>query len=198
MANAETAKQTAERQRQLAEARQGNPDALNRLLAASRPYLLLLAQHKLGAALQGRLSPEDVVQETLLEAYRDFPHFRGETDKDLRAWLRRILLHNLFNERRWHVGSAKRSVDCEISLHEIAPLTGTDSPSARLQERESSDELERALRQLPERYRTVLVLHAWEGLTFAEIGVQLCCSAEAARKLWGRGAAKLARLLSDV
>ncbi|HEU5431315.1 MAG TPA: hypothetical protein VFU81_06620, partial [Thermomicrobiales bacterium] len=58
--------------------------------------------------------------------------------------------------------------------------------------------LEFFLRRLPEHYRLALCLHTQEGLTFIEVGGRLRCSAGAARKLCGRAAEKLARLLGDV
>ncbi len=63
----------------IAEARGGSREALNRLLEVFRPYLLLAANQDLDPVLQGRVAPSDVVQETLLEAARDFPIFRGGT-----------------------------------------------------------------------------------------------------------------------
>lgn len=197
MTRRETLPHATELQCRLMEARQDGSAALNRLLAVSCPYLLFVAEQEFSAVLRRRLCPADVVQETLLEAYRDFPQFQGETPADWLAWLRRILLHNLLNERRRHLDCAKRSAGREVSLREVPGLTGTDSPSARLGARESEEKLERALRQLSQRHQRVVVLHIWEGLTFAEVGTQLFCSAEAARKLWNRAAAKLARLLSE-
>jgi RNA polymerase sigma factor (sigma-70 family) len=57
--------------------------------------------------------------------------------------------------------------------------------------------LEDALQRLPKRYRQVLQLHTQGGMTFAQVGERLQCSAEAARKLWRRAAEKLAWVLGD-
>jgi RNA polymerase sigma-70 factor (ECF subfamily) len=174
------------------------------LLTAFCPYLLLVAEREFVVDLRGRLCPADLVQETLLEAFLDFAHFHGRSVKELLAWLRRILLHNLLNERRRHVRTAKRRLDHEVPLAESAcrALTNpahrpAESPSVHLQAEEKRDEVERALQRLPERQRHVLLLHTLEGLTFAEVGARLHCSAEAARKLWGRAADRLAELLRE-
>lgn len=188
----------------IVEARGGNAEALARLLQLCRPYLLGVANRELGTALQARVAPSDVVQDSLLEACRDFPRFAGSTEIDLLAWLRQILHHNLANERRWHVETAMRSVDREVPLAESPPielrhhiLDAAESPSAEAQARERDEALEQALQQLPEHYRQTLLLHTLEGLTFAQIGERFDCSAEAARKVWGRAAKELEQRLGD-
>jgi len=188
----------------IAEARAGCRLALDRLFGVCRAYLLAAARQDLGNALRTRIDAADVVQETLIEACRDFPHFRGRSEKDLLAWLRQILHNNLANERRRHIQTAMRSIHCEVSLDEVAlgqlrdvARGDGESPSARAQAREENEALEQALRRLPDHYRQALVLHTWEELTFAEVGEQLHCSAEAARKLWGRAAEELVAVLRD-
>jgi RNA polymerase sigma-70 factor (ECF subfamily) len=183
----------------IAEARRGSRAALDRLFGACLPYLRVAAHQDLGAALRSRIDAADVVQETLIEACRDFPYFRGKTEKSLFAWLRQILHNNLTNERRRHITAAMRSIRCEVPLNKTVLNRLKDvaqsewaSPREQAQAQERSESLERALRKLPEHYRQVLLLHTWEELTFAEIGKRLHCSAEAARKLWGRAVKELA------
>jgi RNA polymerase sigma-70 factor (ECF subfamily) len=203
MREPETTPLTTEVENWIADARAGSRVALDHLFAACRPYLLTAARQDLGTALRTRIDAADVVQETLIEACRDFPHFRGRTERDLLAWLRQILHNNLANERRRHMQTAMRSIHCEVSLDEVALdqlrdlARGGGSPSAQAQAREENEALEQALRRLPEHYRQALILHTWEELTFAQVGEQLHCSAEAARKLWGRAAEELVAVLRD-
>lgn len=193
----------AEVERWIAEARAGDRAALEHLFEDYRPYLLTAARQDLGAALRTRLDAADVVQDTLIEAYRGFSHFRGSHEKELLAWLRQILHNNLANERRRHVRTARRTIQCEVALDREAltqfrnaVLDEAESPSARAQAREENEVVAQALRRLPDHYRQVLVLHTWEELTFAQVGKQLRCSAEAARKLWGRAAVELGAILA--
>src|SRR5437588_10211778 len=58
-------------------ARAGSTDALGRLLGAYRNYLLRIARQEIAPALQAKESPSDVVQETFLDAQRDFARFHG-------------------------------------------------------------------------------------------------------------------------
>jgi RNA polymerase sigma-70 factor (ECF subfamily) len=201
---AEAAQRVASLEQWIAEARQGSRAALDRLLEACLPYLRMAAHRVLGAALRSRLDAADVVQETLIEACRDFPCFRGNTEKSFFAWLRQILHNNLTNERRRHIAAAMRSVRSEVPLNQMAlsqlrdiAQGEWDSPSKQAQAQERSEALERALLQLPEKYRQVLLLRTWEELTFAEVGERLHCSAGAARKLWGRAAKEFALVFGD-
>lgn len=70
----------------LAHARAGEVEALNRLFEVSRPWLTIAAQARLETWLRSRADPSDLVQQTLLEAYRDFASFAGHTDGEWLAW----------------------------------------------------------------------------------------------------------------
>jgi RNA polymerase sigma-70 factor (ECF subfamily) len=184
-------------------AREGCPEALGRLLETCRRYLLLVANQELAAALRPKVAPSDLVQDTLLEAGRDFPRFRGATEEELLGWLRKILHNNLANVRR-HFEAEKRLVDREVPLADVGSgdllasiLQQMETPSRQAAARERDEQLERALQQLPEHYRGILLLHAAEGLTFVQIAERLGGSADAARKLWGRAVEELARLLES-
>jgi RNA polymerase sigma-70 factor (ECF subfamily) len=200
----ETTQQAAGVGQWIAEAREGSRAALDQLFGACLPYLRVAARQDLGAALRSRIDAADLVQETLIEACRDFRYFRGKTEQSLFAWLRQILHNNLTNERRRHISAAMRSIRCEVPLNKAAlnrlrnaAQNDWSSPSEQAQAQEKSEALERALRQLPEHYRQVLLLHTLEELTFAEVGKRLHCSAEAARKLWGRAAKEFALVFGN-
>ena len=101
---------------QLAAARRGNDNALGELLKACRAYLLLVAHQEIAPALMAKAGPSDLVQETFLEARRDFGEFRGLTEAEFLGWLRKILLNNLANFRRRYRRTGKREVTREIAI----------------------------------------------------------------------------------
>lgn len=186
----------------IAEARNGSRSALDRLFHVCSSYLLAVANREFSAALRSRLDPGDVVQDTLMKAWRRFPQFRGQSEADLLAWLRQILRRNLANERRRHLRTVMRSMCREVRLAASASMPQPDNSESEselsrthAQSREEHEALHDALRQLPERSRQVLQLHTQEELTFAQIGGRLGCSAEAARKLWSRAIQRLTQLL---
>src|SRR3990172_3862523 len=75
----------------------------------------MLARLQIGPDLQAKLDPADVVQQTLLTAHRAQHQFRGTTDAEQTAWLRKILANTLAQELR-KFRSGKRSVGFERSL----------------------------------------------------------------------------------
>jgi RNA polymerase sigma-70 factor (ECF subfamily) len=109
---------------QLREARAGDLELLGRALESCRDYLLLMAARGLDADLVAKGGASDLVQDTLLGAYRDFGAFHGCSRPELLAWLRKILQNNLAVHRRRYRGTRKRQVSREIP---IASLSGTEA-----------------------------------------------------------------------
>ena len=66
-----------------------------------------------------RLSPADLVQETMLAAHRDFAKFHGATECQFRAWLRKILVRCLYHSIETHLKSKRRDVRCEVPIEQI-------------------------------------------------------------------------------
>src|SRR5262249_45068107 len=65
-----------------------------------RAYLWVLAAQQLPARLRARLDPADVVQETQFKAHKQREQFRGQTEAEYLAWLRRILANNIAQAAR--------------------------------------------------------------------------------------------------
>jgi RNA polymerase sigma-70 factor, ECF subfamily len=178
----------------LAAARDGSREALGRLFQACRPYLLVVAARQLDPELLAKGSASDLVQESFLEAQRDFARFAGTTEAELLAWLRQILLNNAGNFSRRYRDTDKRAVSREVSLagedsaHPSGPSVPDlqPTPSSKAIEREQAEALQRALQCLPDDYRRIIVYRYLEGRSFDEIGRLMQRSADAARKLWSR------------
>src|SRR5262245_5615475 len=102
----------------LAEARQGHSESLGRLLELYRNYLALLARTQIDLHVQGRVDASDLVQETFLDACRDFGHFRGTSELAWVAWLRKVLLCNLARVVQQQVVAQKRNARREVSLEQ--------------------------------------------------------------------------------
>jgi RNA polymerase sigma-70 factor (ECF subfamily) len=184
----------------LSEARAGSLEALGRLVEEYRPYLLGIANDELEPDLRPKGGASDLVQESLLEATRDFAHFRGTNQEELLAWLRGILRNNLADFRRKHRGAACRHLAREHALDpEQAERLTTDTPGPldRVIEGERLQALETAIASLPEEYRVVLQLRHRDNCSFAEIGTRLDRSEDAARKLWYRAVSRLGELLKE-
>jgi RNA polymerase sigma-70 factor (ECF subfamily) len=183
-------------------AKNGSEEALGQVLEWCRPYLLRVADEELATDLQGKLGASDLVQETFLEAHRDFRQFRGRTDQELRGWLRAILRHNLGTVGRHYRETDKREVRREQALSEGSQeglctrlIDPNGTPSALVHAQEQDEALQRAMARLPETYRQVVEWRNYDRCSFEEIGRRLERSSEAARKLWVRAIEQLTGLL---
>jgi RNA polymerase sigma-70 factor, ECF subfamily len=188
-------------------ARQGDRAALGRLLERYNAYLTVLARLQIGRRLQGKVDPADLVQEAFLEAHRNFPLFRGETEAEFAAWLRQILAGRLANLVRRFLGTKARDVrleqdlalELDASSHALgqALAAAQSSPSQQASRREQSVQLADALAKLPENYREVIVLRHVEGLPFADVARRMDRTVDSVEKLWIRALGRLRAMLGD-
>lgn len=187
----------------LSAARGGNVQALGFLLQSFQPYLLAIARRGMPGNLRGKYDGADVVQETLLEAHRDFANFDGADSDDLRIWLCGILKHNLVDLIRRYCDADKRSIGREHSLEsdlesdEYAggAIDPSPTPSSVCITRENVSALREALLRLPADEQAVIVLRHFESLSFVEVGRRLDRSPDAARKLCSRAIVRLQHML---
>src|SRR5262249_51752356 len=99
----------------LAAARGGSREALGEALEACRAYLLHVARGELPPELRAKGGASDLVQETFLDAQRALDRFRGESEEELLAWLRQVLVHKVANFRRHYQQTGKRNVSREAA-----------------------------------------------------------------------------------
>jgi RNA polymerase sigma-70 factor (ECF subfamily) len=189
----------------LRQAKAGDHPALGRLLELYRGYLLVLARVQIGRRLQGKADADDLVQEAFLGAFRDFPQFRGTTEKEFLAWLRQILASLLANLVRYYQGTRRRDIRLERQLGgeleqssqalDCGLVAAQSSPSQQAARREQSVLLADALGRLPEELRDLLILRHLEGLTFPQVAERLGRTIDSVKKQWPRALARLRQQL---
>ena len=170
-------------------------------LVRYEPWLRLIARLEIDSRFQGKFSASDAVQQTLLEAWRDWDRFRGEHEPQRLAWLRKILAHQLAHLRRRYAGTQKRDVGREVSLEaSLAQTTrrlgqllagGQPSPSQQAVQHEEELTLAAVLERLPPDYREVIVLRNLLELPYEEIAERMQRGVGAVRMLWVRALARL-------
>ena len=190
----------------LPRARQGDREALNALLHLYRNYLRMLASLQIDRALKSRLDPSDIVQEVLLDAFRDFQAFVGSSEHELMAWLRSILTRTLIDQVRHH-HSQKRNVAREQSLEDLLQTCAADfdkmlavsltGPTGAATNREFAVVVADALAGLPADYRNVVLWRHFDGNSFVEIGRRMQRSPAAVRMVWVRALEKLRKLFEE-
>ncbi len=182
----------------------GDAASLGALLMSYMNYLKVLSQGELDDRVRRRVSASDIVQETLLEAHRDFAKFNGATLFEFTGWLRRILINNLAQAVENHLVAAKRDVRRERSLDDVdASLSRSSvrlemmladhrgSPSSALDQQEALVHLANSISQLPEHYRDVIVQRHIEGRSFSDIAERTNRKPGTVRMLWVRAIEKL-------
>ena len=105
---------------------------------------------------------EDVVQESVLRAFRFFDDLRG----DCRPWLLMIVRNTCYSWLRRN-RSHERLVAADDAVYDV--VDGAPSPEARLLREADATWLRQSIERLRAEYREVLVLREYEGLSYKEI-----------------------------
>jgi RNA polymerase sigma-70 factor (ECF subfamily) len=182
----------------------GDRQALEALLARHRSELLSFVDSHLDPRLRARLDPSDVVQETHLAVVRRMDDFLLRRPMPFHLWVRKAAYEQLLRTRRDHRARARRSVDREAawpdrsSLLLARPLLDSlPSPSKLLQAKELAERVSRAVAELSEADREILLLRDANGLPYEEIAYLLEIEPAAARKRYGRALIRLQKVLTD-
>jgi RNA polymerase sigma-70 factor (ECF subfamily) len=171
----------------LLDARGGSAEALNRLLAQCGPRLLSLIRLRMGPGLRGRMESGDLLNATLLRAFRSFDSLEAEHTPSLMAWLSRIAESEI-RDQVDRARAQRRDAALELPLNTGAASLAAElrSQTSRLLLSERSRRLEAAIEQLPEDQREIVLLRKYEELGFREIGERMGRSPDACRMLLAR------------
>ena len=145
---------------------------------------------------------QDLVQETLLKAYKAYDRFEAGTN--LKAWIFRILTNSYINIYRYKSRRPKE-VDIEnteqmFMYHKLRGSTATDVSKSVEDEFLNSItdiEISKAIEDLPEQSREVVLLFDVEGLSYAEIAEMLKIPAGTVMSRLHRGRKSLQKALID-
>jgi RNA polymerase sigma-70 factor (ECF subfamily) len=163
-------------------ARDGDQDAFEQLVRATYADTYTLAYRLTGDEEDAR----DVVQESYLRAFRGLKRFRG--DAQFTTWLYRITA----NCASTHLGKrAKHRHDELVDDAQIADTNLDLDPQARSEATATRERLHAALRALPPRLRSVVVLRDVYDLPHEAIAAELGISESAAKVRLHRARKKL-------
>jgi RNA polymerase sigma-70 factor (ECF subfamily) len=186
----------------LEQVRRGDRAALSWLLERHRDGLYAFLDFHLDPDLRARLDPSDLVQETQLEVLRRIEDFLGRQPMPFHLWLRKTAYERLLNLRRDHRRD-RRAVGREVPWPERSSLLlaraflGHSSPSQRAEAREFADRVRRAVADLAEADREVLLMRRVEALPYEEVACLLGIEPAAARKRYGRALIRLQKVLTE-
>ena len=157
----------------IAELRAGSEEAFAWLIARyHQPIYSLLAR-----MVQDRAEAADLTQEVFVKVFRGVGNFHGEST--LRTWVYRIALHEASNQRRWWMRHKQREIPIEQEITEGECGTPmrlkemlvdpAESPYEIAVHAENRARVEAALMQVPEPFRTTLILRDIEGFVYEEV-----------------------------
>lgn len=157
----------------IAELQAGSEEAFAWLIARyHQPIYSLLAR-----TVQDREAAADMTQEVFVKVFRGVGNFHGESS--LRTWMYRIALREASNQRRWWMRHKQPEIPMEQPIAESGSglpvrlketlVDPADSPYENAVHEESRTRVEAALSQVPEPYRTTLILRDIEGFVYEEV-----------------------------
>lgn len=138
----------------------------------------------------------DVTQDVFLKAFRGIRGFHGGSS--LKTWLYRIAVREALNHRRWLWRHHREQSSIEEGHHFGFPATGVEqeqrSPFNQAASREVQEAVRRALREVPEVFRSAVILRDLEGMSYEEVAEVLEVSVGTVKSRILRGR----RLLKEV
>ncbi len=180
----------------------GERQVFEELFARYRPYLCQFVELRIDPKLRSRLDPSDVVQEAQIEAYRRLKRLPGELSMPFRLWLRQIAQDRLLRLHRHHVATARRATGRQQQLPDRSSLVIAEqllasgpTPSEQVNRRDLAQRVGRALEQLADGDREILLLRNFEGLSNQEVGHLLGIEPATASQRHGRAMIRLHRIL---
>jgi RNA polymerase sigma-70 factor (ECF subfamily) len=181
-------------------------DDLGQRLERYRDYLRLLARLQIDPRLRAKLDPSDVVQQTLLNAWRCLDQLRGKSKGELAAWLRRILANNLAQELRrftrpGHNIRLEQSLQGALEKSSLCleKILGDKQPSP-VQEAERTEwslRVAAALAELPDDQRTAIEMRYFDVLALADISRYMNRTEKSVAGLLRRGIERLRERLAE-
>ena len=164
------------------ELRAGNMDAFDILLAKYRKPII----HFMFRMVHNQAVAEELAQEVFLRVYRSRESYRAEAK--FSTWLYRIATNLGVNHAR---DTRRERSASTVYLDEPDAETGTTPDVAdstptvetRMLSRERMNAIRQHVMSLPERQRTAVLMHKYEGLDYKQIGEVLKLSESATKSL---------------
>lgn len=187
------------------------PWAWERLVEAMGPAsLLVVIESRMSSALERRMRPEDILQEALLQAWKDREHFQWRGLKAFRSWFLSVI-DNRIRDAADREGAKKRGGDRQVAV--LSALEGQDAaaseesgflgpvasttPSRVAIHREQADVMRAALEKLPADVREVVRLRLFEECSTEEVARRLELGLSAVKHRFRKGSGLYHRLLED-
>ncbi|HET7625575.1 MAG TPA: sigma-70 family RNA polymerase sigma factor [Verrucomicrobiae bacterium] len=177
------------------EARKGDTDAFEELVARHRDKIYARAF----SMMRNEEKAIDLSQEAWVKGWQRLEQFQGESS--FTTWMTRIVINlcldELRKQKRHRTESIEEMNEETGGVERQMPIVMTN-PTERLERGELRQRIDRAMSQLSHEHRTVLVLHEFEEMEYKEIARTMDCSIGTVMSRLFYARRKLASLLSDL
>ena len=181
-----------EEKRTLAKAQKGDMLAFEALVKAHESFVYSIAYKMLGNVQDA----EDATQETFIKAYTSLAGFRGESK--FSVWLYRLAGNVCVDMLRRRKDSVSLSLGDEDDEERTLDIPDERfQPETELEKQELRQAVQRGLQQLPESFRTPLVLREMGGQSYEEIARTLALDIGTVKSRIFRGRKKLCAILTS-
>lgn len=170
----------------LAECRNGSRKAFESLYQANQRRVFSVALNFFGGKKE---IAEDVTQQVFLKIFNKITDFRG--DAELTTWIYRMTVNACIDEQR----KTRRFFSIENFFGEFR---ARKTPDEKFEQREVSDEVQKAIATLKPKFRLPILLKYSEGLSYEEIAEILDCSMGTIASRLNRGHKMLAQKLAHL
>jgi RNA polymerase sigma-70 factor (ECF subfamily) len=171
-------------------AQRGDRRAFDELCERSRAKLFGWIHSLMSPQLRSNVEPEDVLQETLVWAYRSIRKLEWRDEEALERWLFSIAKHAVLKEASRKNRGRERLIECE-------PPGDDPTPSRAMRRGERFDRLKAALDGLSPDHRRVIELARLRGKPVKKIAGEMQRSPDAVSQLLSRALKKLKDALGD-
>jgi len=177
----------------------GGSVAFERLVERVKGRLAMWISLRLGPQLRARVAEDDVLQETLIEAYRSLATFHDNGPGSFLRWMLSVAEHRIKDLHKFH-SRERRDMARERTAAPgrddesrfLESLSGSwSSPASLAHRREQAARVVRRIESLDEEVREVVILRAVEDRTFAEVAELLDQPKTTVYELYARGLKRL-------
>lgn len=189
----------------------GDREAFDLLFMRYHPRIKLLVRLQMMDKLRAQIEAEDVVQEIYMEVFRNFHKFEYTDPDSFFKWVSTVISWKIKDFDKYFFKTAKRQPADTLSLQQSvgggdttavdfggALSAGCSTPSQIVMEQEGYQMLEKAMRRLPENYRTVIMFRQILKLSSAETAERMDMQPNSVNVLFHRAQKRLHEVLGGM
>ncbi len=180
----------------------GDVSARDEIVASHRPILREFIRLRFDKALERRVDPSDVVQETLIEVSNRLDDFIARRPMPFSTWLRRTAYQNLVRLRRAHLHTQRRTQLREVTIPRSGSLVVVDAllrpqdgPLDKMLRDELVDRVNEVLLSLSDEDRELILMRTCEGFDNATAANILDLDPRLCSKRYARAIVKVRQAL---